>query len=279
MLKKKALASLLLWLPLLTSTPVTPPTKKLAIPNQKNTPQPKKTVTFVRPQPKPQPTIPGALATSITQTDQNLPLITVFNTASANNSNSIVIKANCRQKGFGNVDQHFTKILGTVTNPNDNVIAPLNVEVLQVPAGTVELWAESKTPFDTVLHTKTIPFDLQQNVCAFVFSIIDGKPNLESIPFLAPNTLYFYNQTSNDYTLSFFTSSNDIFSYLSGQLSFLIPAGQIVTLPAPTNAKKFSIGNVSLSPVPGTKTVFLLTPKTTFGKEDPVVTQLQIKTV
>ena len=268
MMKKKIVTIALFWLPLAAVTPA--PT---IVPKTLSTKKPAfkpKVIKLAPPKPRPRPIV----AAVVTPVMQDLPLITVFNTLPHDDQHTIVIKANCLLKTFGNTETRITKVLGTVTSQAGQIIRPNSVEILQVPAGTIELWAEEETNF-TPLKTEPIPFSVRQEACALVFSIFNGRPRLEPVSLLSENTLVFYNQTPVDQTLTFLKDSTFVgFTYNSKQISFDLPAHKIVSLPAPQNAASFTIGTTNFSPIPTDKTVFLLTPKTTFGTADPVITQL-----
>ncbi len=279
MIKKKILSLTFFWLPLAaittapTTTSKTLPAKKPAFNNPKSV-----KITPQKPKPHPTPAPVAALALAATPSVQDLPLITVFNTLAPQEDRSIVIKANCLLKN-GILESRVTKILGTPTHPEGITIAPLSAEVLQVPAGAIELWAEEKNTFNIILKTNPIPFSIQQEASAVVVSRVDGKPDLQTISLLEENILVFYNQTSVPQTLTFLKNSTFVgFTFNSKQLSFNLPAYKIVSLPAPQNAASFTIGNTNLSPIPTSKTVFLLTAQTNqiLGSPNPAITQLRI---
>lgn len=270
-MKKTITALALLWLPCIqtaTTGSTTTPTKKAttSIPASS------------KKEPMRKPTTKQVVSIGIATTDDSqpaartLPLITVFNTTIGTASTPVVIKANCFTTHLG-VNTYSTQTLETPNESRNTIINPSSIQILEVPFGTYELWAEEQTDFPGK-KTDPIRFSLTQEAQVLTFSFVEAKPTLELVSLVKESLVTFYNKTAKDQKVAFITKKDLLgWSYASKQLLFNIPKNSMITLPIPVDATSFTIGTTTL-PVPTVKTTYLITPKTAFDLADPVLTQL-----
>lgn len=223
--------------------------------------------------------------TIVQETEKPL-ILTVFNCNTAtqvNDGRSIIVRAHYVVKNSQFQEVIKTKTLSLVGSAEAALVGPDTIRTLQAPDKTFEIWAEEVTDS---LWTEDIDHNypatqkvssLSTSDSIFIFSVIGGVPTLQATSQLQSNNLIFSNQTDQSQTITFSESKSFVgFSYLAKQLSFTVLPRTLLTLPAPSNATSFTIGNNTITPLPISKTVYSLTPQKLESTTSPYITILPI---